>query len=175
MSPHDISKAPVAAADATYAEKATTHAEEVVVERALEARIRNPLEGIPRDELMRTVDDFARARGLSAHLPILRKGALVAQNPTEIETMLADGTDEALTPDELLVLQRETTNKWDMPARLFWTIAMCSVGAAVQGWDQTGANGATIFFPSYYGIGGDSAREQILVGLINAAPYIGSS
>ncbi|KAM3537604.1 putative polyol transporter 2 [Beauveria bassiana] len=166
---HDISKAAVAD---IYAEKGTTHAEDVVAERDLESRIRNPLDGIPRDELMRNVDDFARSRGLSEHISILRKGALVAQNPTDIDRI--DG-DEALTAEELAVLDRESKNKWTMPARLFWTIAMCSIGAAVQGWDQTGANGATIFFPSYYGIGGDSAREQILVGLINAAPYIGSA
>ncbi|KAM3511860.1 hypothetical protein MY11210_004478 [Beauveria gryllotalpidicola] len=166
---NDISKA--AAAD-IYAEKGTTHAEDVVAERHLESRIRNPLDGIPRDELMRNVDDFARSRGLSEHMSILRKGALVAQNPTDIHQI--DG-DEALTAEELAVLDRESKSKWTMPARLFWTIAMCSIGAAVQGWDQTGANGATIFFPSYYGIGGDSAREQILVGLINAAPYIGSA
>ncbi|KAM3447629.1 hypothetical protein MY3296_008569 [Beauveria thailandica] len=166
---HDISKAAVAD---IYAEKGTTHAEDVVAERHLESRIRNPLDGIPRDELMRNVDDFARSRGLSEHMSILRKGALVAQNPTDMRRI--DG-DEALTAEELAVLDRESSNKWTMPARLFWTIAMCSIGAAVQGWDQTGANGATIFFPSYYGIGGDSAREQILVGLINAAPYIGSA
>ncbi|XWW95790.1 hypothetical protein V2A60_003757 [Cordyceps javanica] len=165
----DISKAAVAD---MYAEKGTTHAEEVVVERNLEARIRNPLEGIPRDELMRNVEEFARARGLSEHISVLRKGALVAQDPTDLDRI--DGA-ETLTAAERAVLERERSNRWAMPARLFWTIAMCSIGAAVQGWDQTGANGATIFFPSYYGIGGDSAREQILVGLINAAPYIGSA
>ncbi len=169
---HDIGKAAVASSD-IYAEKGTTHTEEVIAARSLEARVRNPLEGIPRDELMQNVADFAATRGLTEHLAILRKGALVAQNPNDI--YLLEGTDEALTPEQVAILERESTNKWAMPARLFWTIAMCSIGAAVQGWDQTGANGATIFFPSYYGIGGDSAREQILVGLINAAPYIGSS
>ncbi|KAJ2969943.1 hypothetical protein NQ176_g8414 [Zarea fungicola] len=155
-----------------FEEKGTTHAEEVVEQRDLESRIRNPLDGIPRDELMRNVHEFATARGLTEHMAILRKGALVAQNPDDFD--LIDG-DEKLDEEELRVLRREKTNKWDMPSRLFWTIAMCSIGAAVQGWDQTGANGATIFFPKYYGIGGDSAREQILVGLINAAPYIGSA
>lgn len=166
---HDISKAAVANA---FEEKGTTHAEEIVENRELEARIRNPLDGIPRDELMRNVEEFATSRGLTDHLAILRKGALVAQNPDNLD--LVDGQD-ALTDEEIAVLERERTNKWAMPARLFWTIAMCSVGAAVQGWDQTGANGATIFFPKYYGIGGKGARDQILVGLINAAPYIGSA
>lgn len=165
----DINKAAVADA---FAEKGTTHTEEVVQARDLEARIRNPLDGIPRDELMRNVEEFAHARGLVEHIPLLRKGALVAQNPDAIDDI--DG-DEKLDEDELRVLHREKTNKWDMPSRLFWTIAMCSIGAAVQGWDQTGANGATIFFPAYYGIGGEGARDQILVGLINAAPYIGSA
>ncbi len=156
-------------------EKGMSHTEHMVDKNSLEARIRNPLDGIPRDELMRNVETFAHSRGLVEHIPLLRKGALIAQSPDDAH--LIDG-DEKLTERELEVLTNEKLHKWDMPPRLFWTIAICSIGAAVQGWDQTGANGATIFFPEYYGIdrritGKDS--DEVLVGLINAAPYIGSA
>lgn len=38
-----------------------------------------------------------------------------------------------------------------------------------------GSNGANLFFPKALGIGTDSARDKSLVGLVNAAPYIGSA
>lgn len=135
-------------------------------------RIRNPLEGIPRHQLMIDVEAFAEYRGLQDHIPMLRKGALVAQNPAGAHEI--DG-DERLSPEELNVLEREVTHKWHMPFRLFLTIAICSLGAAVQGWDQTGSNGATIFFPAAYGIDDDSVRSKILVGVLNSGPYIGAA
>ena len=63
------------------------------------------------------------------------------------------------------------------------TIVVCSVGAATQGWDQTGSNGANLSFPLEFGIpeSGDGIspavayRNQWLVGLVNAGPYIGSA
>lgn len=138
----------------------------------LEAKIRNPLAGIPHDQLMRDVEAFAEYRGLTEHVHVLKKGALVAQNPAGAAEI--DG-EFKLEPAELEVLEQEVTHKWRMPTRLFLTIATCSIGAAVQGWDQTGSNGANIFFPEYYGIGDDSVRSRILVGIVNAGPYIGSA
>ncbi|KAI0884081.1 uncharacterized protein GGS22DRAFT_18981 [Annulohypoxylon maeteangense] len=121
---------------------------------------------------MRDVEAFALEKNLVEHIPILRKGALVAQNPNDFEDI--DG-EEALDEVEKTVLRDETLHRWRMPARLFLTIATCSIGAAVQGWDQTGSNGANIFFPAYYGIGSNSVRDRILVGLVNSGPYIGSA
>lgn len=58
---------------------------------------------------------------------------------------------------------------------LYFTIALCSIGAAVQGWDQTGSNGANLSFPLEFGIGGAGAHDEWLVGLVNSAPYIASA
>lgn len=121
---------------------------------------------------MRDVEAFAANRGLQEHVSVLKKGALVAQNPAEAHSISGE---QKLDAEELEVLDDEVTHRWRMPLRLFLTIFTCSIGAAVQGWDQTGSNGATIFFPAHYGIGGSSARDQVLVGLINAGPYIGSA
>lgn len=121
---------------------------------------------------MHDVDVFAQERGLTDHVPMLRKGALVAQDPSNYENITGP---EQLTDEEKIVLAEEVTHKWRLPLKLYLTIAICSLGAAVQGWDQTGANGASIFFPKVYGIGGDSAHDTLLVGLVNAGPYIGSA
>ncbi|KAK4124332.1 hypothetical protein N657DRAFT_680344 [Parathielavia appendiculata] len=155
-----------------HLEKGVSHAEHVDLNRNLEARIRNPLEGIPEDELMSRVEAFAQEKGLTEHLPLLRKGALVAQDPNAFEDITGPN---ALNEDEKEALRHEIKYKWRLPMKLFLTIATCSIGAAVQGWDQTGSNGANIFFPKFYGIDGTDTRNTLLVGLVNAGPYIGSA
>ncbi|KEY73789.1 hypothetical protein S7711_03094 [Stachybotrys chartarum IBT 7711] len=130
--------------------------------RNLEAKIRNPLEGLSREQLLRDADAWSELHGLQEHRDMIRKGALVAQNPAEAH--LIDGPQK-LDDEELQILEREVTHKWDMPKKLFLTIATCSIGAAVQGWDQTGSNGANLFFPEYYGIGNADNRSRWIVGL----------
>lgn len=46
------------------------------------AKLSNPLSGIPYDRLMADVEIFAEERGLTHLLPELEKGALVAQDST---------------------------------------------------------------------------------------------
>lgn len=125
---------------------------------------------------MRNVEAFAHEKGLQEHIPILRKGALVAQDPENYENISGP---EALDEAEKTVIYNEVHHKWRMPWKLILTIATCSIGACVQGWDQTGSNGATIFFPQYYGIpeknpdDSTNTHNTLLVGMINAGPYIG--
>lgn len=143
------------------------------INRNLEAKIKNPLDGIPRDQLMRDVAAFADEKSLTEHLPMLRKGALLAQDPDNLENL---GGDEELSDEEKHVLRMEKEHKWRLPWKLYMTIVTCAIGAAVQGWDQTGSNGANLFFPAVYGIGNkDSVHDTLIVGLVNAGPYIGSA
>ncbi|KAK4142896.1 uncharacterized protein C8A04DRAFT_29473 [Dichotomopilus funicola] len=153
-------------------EKGVSHTEHVDLNQNLQARIRNPLEGLSHAELMSRVEVFAQEKGLTEHIGLLRKGALVAQDPENYENI---GGEEALDEEEKAALHKEANHKWRLPGRLYLTIITCSIGAAVQGWDQTGINGANIFFPKVYGIGSDSTRDTLLVGLLNAGPYIGSA
>ena len=74
-------------------------------------------------------------------LPVLQRGALLAQNPQGFEEL------QDLSEDDKYHIRREITNKWAQPLTLYLTIALCSIGAAVQGWDQTGSNGANLSFP----------------------------
>ncbi|OAQ83386.1 sugar porter (SP) family MFS transporter [Purpureocillium lilacinum] len=146
--------------------------EDIQVPENLEAKIGNPLEGISRNQLMQDVEVFADKYGLQEHLAVLKQGALVAQNPLGLRDI--DGA-ERLSEEQIQVLEDEVNHKWRMPWKLFLTVATCSIGSAVAGWDQTGSNGATIFFPQYYGIGSDSTHDTVLVGLINAGPYLSSA
>lgn len=35
---------------------------------------------------------------------------------------------------------------------MYFTAILCSIGAAVQGWDRTGSNGANLSFPQEFNI-----------------------
>ncbi|KAF1822586.1 uncharacterized protein K489DRAFT_379948 [Dissoconium aciculare CBS 342.82] len=152
------------------------HAEHHPEKTTLAARVSNPLEGIPRDQLLAEVEAFARDKGIEDKTTILQKGALVAQDPAGFESL------EQLDEHEKNLLRREVTHRWSHPMALYWTIIICSIGAAVQGWDQTGSNGANLSFPTEFGIGEgenydspNQVRDSWLVGVVNAGPYLGSA
>lgn len=121
---------------------------------------------------------FANSNGLSHAASNIKKGALVAQNPTDFENL-------DLEEDEKQALRIEITKRWRHPFPLYLTIVVCSIGACTQGWDQTGSNGANLSFPQEFGIGAgflppgpnnpNHNRDNWLVGLVNAAPYIASA
>ncbi|ATZ46760.1 hypothetical protein BCIN_02g01270 [Botrytis cinerea B05.10] len=138
----------------------------------LDAKIQNPLSGIPTTLLYDQVKSFATKHRLLFVLPILIKGALVAQDPTSYEDIRGEN---ALNEEEIESLRDEILHRWKQPWALYITIITCSIGAAVQGWDQTGSNGANLSFPDLFDIGGKSTRDTMLVGLCNAAPYISSA
>lgn len=122
---------------------------------------------------MRDVELFAQEKGLEEHLPLFRRGAVLAQNPDDFEDL---GDEYGLSEEEKQVIRTEREHKWRLPFKLYLTIVTCAIGAAVQGWDQTGSNGANLFFPAVYGIGNKtSAHDTLIVGLVNAGPYIGSA
>lgn len=127
---------------------------------------------------------------MTAETELLKKGALVAQNPTAYESL-------DLTEDEKAALRIEVTKKWNHPWKLYMTVIVCSIGAAVQGWDQTGnatlfthpsptnhfigTNGANLSFPVVYGLSDPETGEPYtdgdfwIIGLVNSAPYLGSA
>ncbi|KAI9775686.1 MAG: hypothetical protein M1839_000953 [Geoglossum umbratile] len=153
----------------------SSHRASVSLSKNTSGLIPNPLHDIPRDTLLANVDEFAREHNMTDMLPLLRKGALVAQDPAGFETI------EELEPAERSALREEITHKWRQPWALYFTVITCSVGAAVQGWDQTGSNGANLLFPQDFGIPDtpkgvpNEARNSWLIGLVNAAPYISSA
>ncbi|KAI9890957.1 MAG: hypothetical protein M1814_003458 [Vezdaea aestivalis] len=144
-----------------------------------EARIQNPLAGISREDLMQDVETFCQEQGMNDKLALIQRGALVAQNPKNFEHIpeLSEGEKQAL--------RDETLHKWRQPWRLYFTVILCSIGAAVQGWDQTGSNGANLGFPDEFGIPTDQKKgappiehldyNNWIVGLVNSGPYIGSA
>ncbi|CDZ97007.1 sugar transporter [Phaffia rhodozyma] len=134
------------------------------------ARIQNPLYGLSREQLQHRVSKFVAQHNMEDEA-LFQKAAILAQNPKDWETQ------ESLTEEDRYHLRREITNKWSQPMALYMTVVCCSLAAAVQGWDQTGSNGANLSFPTALGIpttaGAPNAeRNEWIVGVINSAPYL---
>lgn len=151
-----------------------------------ESTVSNPLSGLSKDQLLRDVQVFAQEKGLLDHLELLKRGALLAQRPAEYQQI------QELSTEEKDAVGHEYAHKWSHPFLLYMTIFTCSIGAATQGWDQTGSNGANLSFPQEFNIPETASegiavgalgyisqataeKNQWLVGLINAAPYIASA
>jgi sugar porter (SP) family MFS transporter len=130
--------------------------------RNVNAKIVNPLAGISKDELHHKVDAFCDSWGFQEHKEVFWKGALAAQNPKDYENI-----PELLEEDKIHI-RREVTHRWHLPKDLYFAIALCSLGSAVQGWDNTGANGANLSFPQEFGI----EHNHWLVGVINSGPTL---
>ncbi|KAF7585791.1 hypothetical protein BBP40_010084 [Aspergillus hancockii] len=137
--------------------------------------IENPLRGLPRQQLLKDVEDYAREHDLNDLLPLLQKGALAAQRPDEYDDI------PELSAEERQAIREETTNRWKHPWALYYTIILNSIAAAIQGWDQTGSNGANLTFAHQFGIPQDPpdctspsecSKNQWIVGAINAMPYM---
>ncbi|GAB1739619.1 hypothetical protein NU219Hw_g4568t1 [Hortaea werneckii] len=126
------------------------------------AQAQNPLAGISSQELEVQVDAFCDKYGFQDHLTVFRKAALVAQNPDKIESI------ESLTEDDKYWLQLEHTKRWKLPWTMYMCIGIVSIGSAIQGWDNTGANGANLSYPQEFGI----ADRPWLIGVINAGPTL---
>ncbi|KIW44562.1 uncharacterized protein PV06_03022 [Exophiala oligosperma] len=137
--------------------------------------VRNPLVGIPREQLLQDVENYAGENDLSDILPLLRKGALLAQSPHQFETI------PEIDETERQFLREEVTHRWRHPRILYYTIILNSIAAAIQGWDQTGSNAANLEFPADMGIPdsgpvceakGTCEDNSWLIGFINSCPYI---
>ncbi|ROV92581.1 hypothetical protein VMCG_08959 [Cytospora schulzeri] len=130
--------------------------------RDVNARILNPLIGLTKSELRAQVAMFCQNFGFEEKVEVFYRGALAAQNPDCYEDI------EELTPEDKTLLRREVTHKWHLPRHLYFTIALCSLGSAIQGWDNTGANGANLSFPQEFGI----EDNEWLIGVINSGPTL---
>lgn len=72
--------------------------------------------GIPQHQLLNRVELFAKDTELQHILPLLRKGALVAKDPTNYEDI--EGEDR-LDEHEIEALRDEVLHKWRQPRALY--------------------------------------------------------
>ncbi|WWD09184.1 hypothetical protein V865_007306 [Kwoniella europaea PYCC6329] len=134
----------------------------------------NPLHGFTKEQVLADVEEFCKEKNLDDKVDVFKRGALIAQRPTEYEDI------PELTEDDLYWLRKASRSKWSHPKMLYFTVIVCAIGAATQGWDQTGSNGANLSFPAEFGIARpvgtpEGNRDEWIVGFVNAAPYIASA
>ncbi|KAI5239125.1 hypothetical protein E4T43_06885 [Aureobasidium subglaciale] len=128
----------------------------------------NPLRRPKRTNKEQTVLDartFAESHGMAEDAALFGRAALVARDPERFETI------PDLTEEERAALIYERDHKWHGPKMLWYSIGLCAIGAATQGWDQTGSNGANLSFPVEFNINGDG-RDKWIVGLINSIIFL---
>jgi hypothetical protein len=80
-----------------------------IAHRRLAGKLHNPLDGISKEQLMRDVDLFCREKGLNDQAEYIRKGALVAQRPHDIDNI------HELTSEERDILHYEKAHRWHHP------------------------------------------------------------
>lgn len=114
-------------------------------------------------ETMKMGRDYAAEHGLDEDL--FSRAAALARNPADFQAM------DFLSQDEKEQLMLEVTKKWHIPRKLVAVIALGSMAAAVQGMDQSVINGATLFYPTAFGIT-EMKNADLMEGLINGAPYL---
>lgn len=127
--------------------------------------VENPLKRLSKGDAVETAQAFAESNGMPEHASLFGRAALVARDPERFE-MLTE-LDEA----ERNALIYERDHKWHGPKMLWYSISLCAIGAATQGWDQTGSNGANLSFPKEFGIDGPG-KDEWIVGLINAIIFL---
>ncbi len=89
----------------------------------------------------------------------------MARDPDRFESITE------LDQDEQQALAYERDHKWHGPKMLWYSISLCAIGAATQGWDQTGSNGANLSFGEAFGLTG-SGRDEWIIGLINSIIFL---
>ncbi|PWN32732.1 sugar transporter [Meira miltonrushii] len=133
-----------------------------VINADLEKRLANPLKLLSREEVLERSKQFAHLVGEPDSVELFNKGALLARDPLLYESL------PLLTDADRADIKREETHRWDHPKQLYVLVVCCSLGAVVQGMDQSVINGANLFFPTTFGIQNESTWFS---GIINSAPY----
>lgn len=94
----------------------------------------SPSQRVSAEQAYSDAKAFAEANGLSEHADLFGRAALVAREPDRFESTAG------LLDEERTALAYERDHKWHGPFMLWYSISLCAIGAATQGWDQTGSS-----------------------------------
>ncbi|KAL1989434.1 hypothetical protein VTN49DRAFT_7245 [Thermomyces lanuginosus] len=127
--------------------------------------VENPLKRVSPEQNVADAKAWAEQHGMSEDAELFGRAALVARDPDRFELI------KELTDEERAALQYEKDHKWHGPFMMWYSMGLCAIGAATQGWDQTGSNGANLSYPQEFGIDGEG-RDEWIVGIINAIIFL---
>ncbi|KAK5743289.1 hypothetical protein LTR17_002766 [Elasticomyces elasticus] len=135
----------------------------------------NPLLRLRPDEVDNLAKRFVRQYNLENHEDVFLKAGKVLRDP---EAWLSV---PRLTLEEKDALRHETSSGfWKQPKQLQVTIITLCVAAVVQGWNQTGLNGANLNWPMQLGLTNLEGCEvkgsdAWIFSIVNAATYLSAS
>lgn len=99
-------------------------------------------------------EDLERLQALKEHVEKHGAGT-TDEDPQALEEMM-QARIPGLTREDLGMLRNE--GKWlHQPWTLYLTVILNSIAAAIQGWDQTGTNGANLLWPTDFGVAIDAS------------------
>ena len=154
--------------------ESTTYEDADQLTANINSKLVNPFRGLRREEMEKKIERFMKQTEIDEiYSDLIRKGAYLAQDAEAFKHSRDDGL--RLRHAERRALEQEdpkTGSKWNQPWILYALVGCCSLGAAVQGWDETAVNGAQVFYQHAFGIDGQGRHDPALRGLINAAPYL---
>ncbi|KAL8709494.1 MAG: hypothetical protein Q9220_005736 [cf. Caloplaca sp. 1 TL-2023] len=133
--------------------------------------VENPLKRFSPEQTVINAQAFAESHDMAEHAALFGRAALVAREPNNFSSLGA--IDDA----ERHALQYEKDHKWHGPFMLWYSISLCAIGAATQGWDQTGSNGANLSFPREFGLQDAKGnyytdKDEWIVGVVNAIIFL---
>ena len=127
----------------------------------------SPPQRASREQTVADAEAYAKEHDMAEYAELFGRAALVARDPDRFQNVTE------LNEQERSALQYEYDHKWHGPKMLWYSISLCAIGAATQGWDQTGSNGANLSFPEEFGLYPDpTALDDWIVGIINAIIFL---
>ncbi|OMP89288.1 putative polyol transporter 1 [Diplodia seriata] len=115
------------------------------------------------------IREFVNEAGLQDDEDYISRGAKLAQDKDAFNRR-RDALVYRADLNEKECLERESKNMGKNKFKQTWTlyalVIVCSIGAAVQGWDESAVSSAQIYYQYALSIQGN------ILGLVNAAPYL---
>ncbi|KAI9736268.1 MAG: hypothetical protein M1834_001154 [Cirrosporium novae-zelandiae] len=135
-----------------------------------------PFQNWSHDRLFNAVQDFIQESGLNDHTDYLLRGAFLAQDPHAFDHDRRRDDGLGVRDEERVWLDLEYSekkiDKFKQPWLLYLLVGCCSLGATVQGWDETAVNGAQVFYEETFNSGRAVDLSPAILSLINGAPYL---
>ncbi|KAF2108423.1 hypothetical protein BDV96DRAFT_587778 [Lophiotrema nucula] len=131
-----------------------------------------PFSGWTYEDMNDAIDAFIKDSHLDDYAHYIRRGAFLAQSKHAFPRGSQRPDGLMLKDFERRYLRLEDSprriDKFKQPWRMYALVGLCSLAAAVQGWDETAVNGAQIYYREALGITGKDGW----IGLVNSAPYL---
>jgi MFS family permease len=152
----------------------------------IDIRIHGPFNDLRPHEMERKLRHFMSATSLDDYEHYFRKGMYLAQDPQAFDEQRQDRLFLTEEEKKFLELDKEPTieepgagsrwkldlGKWNLPWALWRLVALCGLGAMVQGWDEAAVDGAQLSYLAPFGFSDGLITADYRVGLINSAPYL---